>query len=219
MTDAAEPSAAPPDPAPPADASTEASTEAPTEATTEPTTEPPAARAAPSRGAVVVAAVAAVALVAAFVAWIALTPLPGAPRPEPWLTVQAAGYQVEVPSPPTSNTVAFGAGHVTTSVEGANAFTVIWIPTPGGVDPTVVMSRFLQALGREPATLTLTKPGLTGPFPSADVVARLPSAYLHGRILVVARRTYLVAEITPGEAVPKDLTRLLTGFDPDPTAS
>lgn len=186
---------------------------------TDPPTGPDAIRVAHSRGAVVVAAIAVGALLTAFVAWIALTPLPKTPRPEPWLTVQAGGYQVEMPSPPTSNSVAFGAGHVSTSVEGVNAFTVIWIPTPGGVDPTVVMSRLLQALGREPATLTLTKPGLTGPFPSADVAARLPSAYLHGRVLVVARRTYLVAEITPGEAVPKDLTRLLTGFDPDPTAS
>ena len=218
MTDAAETSAAPPDP-PPAESSTEASTESSTGQGAEPPAGADARRAGPGRGAVVVAAVAVVALVAGFVAWIALTPLPGSPRPEPWLTVQAAGYQVDVPSPPTSNTVAFGAGHVTTSVEGANAFTVIWIPTPGGVDPTVVLSRFLQALGREPATLMLTKPGLTGPFPSADVAARLPSAYLHGRILVVARRTYLVAEMTPGEAVPKDLTRLLTGFDPDPAAS
>lgn len=218
MTDAAETSAAPPEPRP-AEPSTDLPSEPPAGALAEPSARPDPTRAAHTRGAVVVAAVAAVALVAAFVAWIALTPLPGAPHPEPWLTVQAGGYQVEVPSPPTSNTVAFGAGHVTTSVEGANAFTVIWIPTPGGVDPTVVMSRFLQAIGREPATLTLTKPGLTGPFPSADVAARLPSAYLHGRILVVARRTYLVAEITPGEAVPKDLTRLLTGFDPDPTAS
>lgn len=210
MADAAKTSAAPPDP-PPAHPTTDVPAEPPAG--------PDVTRAAPSRGAVAAAVVAAVALVAAFVAWIALTPLPGTPRPEPWLTVQAGGYQVEVPSPPTSNTVAFGAGHVTTSVAGANAFTVIWIPTPGGVDPTVVMSRLLQALGREPATMTLTKPGLTGPFPSADVAARLPSAYLHGRVLVVARRTYLVAELTPGEAVPKDLTRLLAGFDPDPTAS
>lgn len=210
MADAAKTAAAPPDP-PPAEPTTDGPAEPPAG--------PAVARAAHSRSAVVAAVVAAVALVAAFVAWIAVTPLPGSPRLAPWLTVQAAGYQVEVPSPPTSNTVAFGAGHVTTSVEGANAFTVIWIPTPGGVDPTVVMSRLLQALGREPATMTLTKPGLTGPFPSADVAARLPSAYLHGRVLVVARRTYLVAELTPGEAVPKDLTRLLAGFDPDPTAS
>lgn len=191
----------------------------PADAPTDPPAGPGPTRAAHSRGAVVVAAVAGVALIAAFVAWIASTPLPGTPRPEPWLTVQAGGYHVELPAPPTSNTVAFGAGHVTTSVEGPNAFTVIWIPTQGGVDPTMVMSRVLQALSREPATLTLTRPGLTGPFPSADVAARLPSAYLHGRLLVVARRTYLVAEITPGEAVPKDLTRLLAGFDPDPTAS
>lgn len=162
----------------------------------------------------------AAALVAGFVAWIALTPLPPASAPlVPWISVQAPGYRIDLPAPPTSETVAFGAGHVTTAVDGPDAFTVIWFPTQSGVDPTVVMSRALQAMQKEPATITLTRPGLTGPFPSAEVAARLPSAYLHGRMLVVARRTYLVAEITPGEAPPPDLTRLLSGFDPDPTAA
>lgn len=183
------------------------------------TENPSPARPPAGHGTRALAVAVVVALLAGLAAWIALTPLPGRPSLAPWVTVQADGYRIDLPAPPTSATVAFGAGHVTTAVDGDNAFTVVWIPAQAGVDPTVLMSRALQALQKEPATITLTRPGLTGPFPSAEVAARLPSAYLHGRLIVVGRRTYLVAEITPGEAVPPELIRLLTGFDPDPTAA
>lgn len=184
-----------------------------------PTETPPVAPPVARHGTRALAVAVGVALLAGLVAWIALTPLPGRPAVVPWITVQAPGYRIDLPTPPTSATVAFGAGHVTTAVDGNDAFTVMWIPAQAGVEPTVMLSRALQALQKEPATITQTRPGLTGPFPSAEVAARLPSAYLHGRLLVIGRRTYLVAEITPGEAVPPDLTRLLSGFDPDPTAA
>jgi len=170
-------------------------------------------------GAPVVLWVVAVVLAAGFVAWIALTPLPTHTRSEhPWITVQASGYRVELPTAPTVQTVAFGAGHVVTSVQGPDAFSVVWFPA-AGTDPSGVLARAVQALTSAPAQITRALPSHTGPFGSTEVTARLSAVYLHGRMLVVGRRVYLVAELTPGEATPPELDRLLGGFDPDPTAA
>ena len=159
-------------------------------------------------------------MVIAVLVWIAATPLPPRSRPDPpWYSAVADGYRIDMPTVPATSVVAFGAGHVMASVDGPDAFVVVWFPTGDGSDPPGVLGRAVQALTTTPAHIISVRQGHTGPFPSTDVDARLSAAYLHGRLLVIGRRTYLVAEITPGASAPPELTRLLSGFDPDPAAA
>ncbi|GAC1587413.1 MAG: hypothetical protein NVS3B21_02260 [Acidimicrobiales bacterium] len=163
--------------------------------------------------------IALVAGVAALVSWVALTPVPHrhAGLELRWFTVHERGFRIDLPAAPVP-TPGPGPAQVTTAVAAGNAFTVVWFPVAEGSDPAGVLSQALQALARAPATVTSTRPGMTGPFASADVSAKLASGFLHARLLVVGRRGYLVGVIGAAEKPPPELDRLLLGFDPDPAA-
>lgn len=158
-------------------------------------------------------------LVVGLVAWIALTPVPHrhAGLELRWFTVHERGFRVDLPAAPVP-TPEPGPAQVTTSVAAGNAYTVVWFPVAEGAEPAGVLSQALQALAGTPATVTSTRPGMTGPFPSADVSAKLASGFLHARLLIVGRRGYLVGVIGAAERPPPELDRLLLGFDPDPSA-
>lgn len=151
-------------------------------------------------------------------AWIALEPVPargGDGRQRPWITVAGDGFKVDLPGAPVTSVVGRGTAHVTTASAGGGAFSVVWFGVPAGVQPVVALVRALQALAGGPANVISAQASRTGPFQSAEVTARLPPAFLHGRLLVVGRRAYLVAELGPSEVPPPQLERLLRSFDPD----
>lgn len=142
-----------------------------------------------------------------------------APAMAGWDLVEGPGFTVNLPAPASPGVVPGGRAHEETAVAGDRAYTVAWYGVNPGADPLAVLSSALHALVGLPATVLHSHPAQTGPFASVDVTARLPRDYLHGRILVVAARAYLVGEITPEATPPADLTRLLAGFNPDPSAT
>ncbi len=117
---------------------------------------------------------------------------------------------VTTPAPPALGVT------VTTAVDGDEAFTVVRLGALDGAQPEAVLGAALRALSSVPATVLSVRPGRTGPFASADLTARLPSAFLHGRLMVVGHHAYLVAELGRTEVTPPDLERFLRSFDPDP---
>jgi len=161
------------------------------------------------RLAVVCAAVMAMALVAL----VALR-RPSA-APVQWSIADGPGFSIALPATPTLHVVDGGTAGADTAVVRDRAYTVVWFAVAPGAPATSVLSQALAALAEVPARLLTSRPVIVGPFAGTDLTARVASDYLHGRLVVVGARAYLIAELTPTLNPPADLTELLTGFDPD----
>lgn len=138
-----------------------------------------------------------------------------APRPTPtWVPFDGPTFQVEMPVAPVTRSVGPGTG-AATAVVRQTAYTAVWYPVPTTTPPAVALQRALAIVGRAPARVLSSRELSIGPYSGADIVVRMPRAFLHGRILEARGRGYLVAEIAPTADPPADLTRLLQGFNPD----